>query len=107
MDFSTIKNNINNFKYDDYTSIIEDTRLVFDNCREYNEPDSEIYEVCERLSSYFEKEAKKAGLLDTKQLAMAKKWKLKNWIECVQIEFLILTFDAHVCAFPFSLLVKM
>lgn len=73
MDFSTIKNNINNFKYDDYTSIVEDIRLVFQNCREYNEPGSDIYTICQRLSNFFEKEAKKAGLLDTKQLARPNK----------------------------------
>ena len=72
MDFSTIKNNINNFKYEDYTSIIEDIRLVFQNCRDYNEPGSEIYGLNERIAAYFEKEAKKAGLLDTKQLAQPK-----------------------------------
>jgi hypothetical protein len=70
MDFSTIKNNINNFKYSDYTKIIDDIRLVFENCRDYNEPDSDIYNTGERLSVYFEKHAKEAGLLDTKHLAL-------------------------------------
>jgi len=64
MDFSTIKNNINNFKYTDYTQIIEDTRLVFNNCFEYNEPGSEIYKTGKQLSKYFESHAKQAGLLD-------------------------------------------
>jgi len=72
MDFSTIKNNLNNFKYNDYTSTIDDIRLVFQNCRDYNEPDSEIYDSCKRLTTYFEREAKKAGLLDTKQSAAPK-----------------------------------
>jgi hypothetical protein len=66
MDFSTIKNNINNFKYDDYTKIIGDIRLVFHNCRTYNEPGSDIYKTGERLSNYFETHSKKAGLLDYK-----------------------------------------
>ena len=69
MDFSTIKNNINHFKYADYTSIIADTRLVFTNCCAYNEPGSNIYETGVRMSQFFESRAKKAGLLDTKQLA--------------------------------------
>lgn len=69
MDFSTIKNKINNFKYDDYTHIIQDIRLVFENCRTYNEPESDIYETGERMSNLFETQANLAGLLDTKQLA--------------------------------------
>jgi protein polybromo-1 len=69
MDFLTIKNNINNYKYNDYTKIIEDIRLVFENCRTYNEPGSDIYRTGDRLSNYFEKHAKQVGLLDTKHLA--------------------------------------
>ena len=69
MDFSTIKNNINNFRYTDYTNIIEDIRLVFANCKEYNEPNSDIYRTGERISHMFEEQAKKTGLLDTKRLA--------------------------------------
>lgn len=64
MDFSTVKNNINNFKYTDYTHIIGDIRLIFENCKNYNEPGSDIYETGERLSNFFEQQAKSAGLLD-------------------------------------------
>lgn len=64
MDFSTIKNNINNFKYSDYTKIIGDIRLIFENCWAYNEPGSDISETGKRLSKYFEQQAKAAGLLD-------------------------------------------
>lgn len=69
MDFSTIKNNLNNFKYTDYTNTIDDIRLVFENCRIYNEPGSDIYITGQRMSSFFEKQAKQAGILDTKRLA--------------------------------------
>jgi hypothetical protein len=68
MDFATIKNNINNFKYDDYTNIIDDIRLTFENCWKYNEPGSDIYKTGKRLSTYFENHAKQAGLLDYKQI---------------------------------------
>jgi len=64
MDFSTIKNNINNFKYTDYTKIISDIRLTFDNCWKYNEPGSDISETGKRLAKSFEQQAKAAGLLD-------------------------------------------
>mgnify|MGYP002786506644 CR=1 FL=1 len=68
MDFSKIKNNINNFKYNDYTQIIADIRLVFENCKAYNEPGSDIFKTANRLSNMFENRAKKAGLLDAKLL---------------------------------------
>jgi bromodomain adjacent to zinc finger domain protein 1A len=64
MDFSTIKNKLNNFKYSDYTNVIEDIRLVFSNCHTYNEPGSDIYKTGMRLSRQFEANAKQAGLLD-------------------------------------------
>lgn len=64
MDFSIIKNNINNYKYTDYTQIIGDIRLTFENCWNYNEPGSEICEAGKKLSKYFEQQAKAAGLLD-------------------------------------------
>ncbi|CAF0741721.1 unnamed protein product [Brachionus calyciflorus] len=69
IDFSTIRKKIKSFEYSDYTKIIEDIRQVFENCRAYNEPGSDIYETGERVSNYFELEAEKAGLLDTKELA--------------------------------------
>jgi bromodomain adjacent to zinc finger domain protein 1A len=68
MDFSKIKNNINNFKYNDYTQIVEDIRLVFQNCKSYNEPGSDIYKTAQRMANLFENKAKKAGLLDAKLL---------------------------------------
>ncbi len=64
MDFSTIKNKLNNFKYNDYTNTIEDIRLVFQNCHKYNEPGSDIYKTGMRLARHFEANAKQAGLLD-------------------------------------------
>ena len=70
MDFSTIKNKLNNFKYNDYTNTIDDIRLVFQNCRRYNEPGSVIYATGVRLGRHFEANAKQAGLLDTKRLAL-------------------------------------
>lgn len=70
MDFSTIKNQINHFKYDDYTHIVDDIRLVFENCWKYNEPGSDIYKTGQRMSNYFESHAKQAGLLDSKRLAL-------------------------------------
>ncbi len=69
MDFSKIKNNIHNFSYSDYTKIIEDVRLVFDNCKAYNEKRSDIYKKANRMAEMFETRAKKAGLIDSKLLS--------------------------------------
>jgi bromodomain adjacent to zinc finger domain protein 1A len=63
MDLASIKNNINHFKYTDYTSILDDIRLIFSNCREYNEPSSEIYKAGQRLNNFFEKQVKQLNLL--------------------------------------------
>lgn len=69
IDFMKIKNNMHNFKYSDYTKIIEDIRLVFANCKAYNEPRSDIYKKATRMSDLFETRARKAGLIDSKLLA--------------------------------------
>lgn len=66
MDFSKIRDNMNESKYSDYSKVIDDIKLIFQNCFEYNMDKSEIYKTGERLKKYFEKEAKKIGLLDTK-----------------------------------------
>lgn len=59
MDFSTIRKKIQNLEYEYHEKIIEDIRLVFENCHAYNEPGSEIYKTGERISNIFEKLLKK------------------------------------------------
>jgi hypothetical protein len=63
MDFGTIKNKINDFKYQDYSNILDDIRLTFSNCAVYNEPSSDIYKVGQRLSNYFENRVKQLNLV--------------------------------------------
>ena len=63
MDFSSIKNKINNLKYQEYSTILDDIRLTFDNCRTYNEPSSDIYKIGQRLNNFFEKQVKLLNLL--------------------------------------------
>ena len=62
MDFGTIKNKINDFKYQDYSNILDDVRLIFSNCHAYNEPSSDVYKVGQRLSIYFENKVKQLNL---------------------------------------------
>ena len=46
-----------------HLQVIEDIRLVFDNCWLYNRTDAEEYQCGLRLEKYFLKEGKKLGLL--------------------------------------------
>jgi hypothetical protein len=63
MDLASIKNNINHFKYTDYTSILDDIRLIFSNCRTYNGPSSDIYKIGQRLNNFFEHRVKQLSLI--------------------------------------------
>lgn len=54
MDFSTIKSKINLISYTDVQDVINDIRLVFENCQTYNLETSEVYKSGEKLSKLFE-----------------------------------------------------
>ena len=58
MDFSTIKVNINKFKYSEPASILEDIRLVFTNCERYNVNTAEEYVAGQKLCRFFVKRVK-------------------------------------------------
>ena len=64
IDFATIKDNCNKLAYADYTMLVADIRLVFANCRQYNETDSDVYETGEKMSALFEQRLKQSGLVD-------------------------------------------
>jgi len=63
MDLGTIRSSINRMKYSCNNEVLEDIRLVFENCRLYNKEEAEEYQCGERLERYFKKEIKKLGLL--------------------------------------------
>ena len=52
MDLGTIRSSINRMKYSCNNEVIEDIRLVFDNCRLYNKEDAEEYQCGKRLERY-------------------------------------------------------
>ncbi|XP_032076424.1 transcription intermediary factor 1-alpha isoform X3 [Thamnophis elegans] len=56
MDLSTIKNRLQaqHTIYSKPEDVIADFRLIFRNCAEFNEPDSEVADAGMKLSSYFE-----------------------------------------------------
>ena len=53
MDFSTIKCKLNKFEYQDPADILEDLRLVFANCEQYNVTTAEEYKAGQRLCRLF------------------------------------------------------
>ncbi|CAO2597352.1 Bromodomain adjacent to zinc finger domain protein 2B [Lemmus lemmus] len=55
MDFSTIREKLNNGQYVSIETFALDVRLVFDNCETFNEDDSDIGRAGHRMRKYFEK----------------------------------------------------
>ncbi|ELT88139.1 hypothetical protein CAPTEDRAFT_221184 [Capitella teleta] len=58
MDFSTIRNKINRYEYSRPSDILEDARLVFRNCDQYNMPTTPEFQAGKKLSKFFEKRIK-------------------------------------------------
>lgn len=52
MDLRTIMNKLKQQLYDTPQQVVSDTRLIFDNCRIYNENGSEICDVCLALNDF-------------------------------------------------------
>ncbi|XP_040601343.1 bromodomain adjacent to zinc finger domain protein 2B isoform X2 [Mesocricetus auratus] len=55
MDFSTIREKLNNGQYTNFETFALDVRLVFDNCETFNEDDSDIGRAGHSMRKYFEK----------------------------------------------------
>merc|ERR1719334_419676 len=64
IDLGTIKSKLNNLQYNCNQEVLDDIRLMFTNCAEYNMEDAEEYQCSKRLSRYFEKEIAKMGLTE-------------------------------------------
>ncbi|ESO00416.1 hypothetical protein HELRODRAFT_113267 [Helobdella robusta] len=54
MDLSTIKYKIYRFEYPDQYSIIDDLRLMFDNCNLYNSPNTPVHNAGLSLEQYLD-----------------------------------------------------
>lgn len=57
-----IREKVNKCEYSSATEFIEDVQLMFSNCFEYNQPDSNEANAGLRLQSFFVNEAQKLGL---------------------------------------------
>ncbi|CAL1546882.1 unnamed protein product [Lymnaea stagnalis] len=64
MDFGTIRNKIHAFTYQKPSEMLDDVRLIFNNCIEYNNRTSPEYKAYFRLCKYFDKRVKELSLLE-------------------------------------------
>jgi len=64
MDLGTMQSNVNNARYLTNAEFVEDACLVFQNCQQYNEEDSEEYRAGKTLAKLFQKRAKELGVLE-------------------------------------------
>ncbi|GFN82816.1 bromodomain adjacent to Zinc finger domain protein 1a [Plakobranchus ocellatus] len=62
MDFGTIRNKIHAFAYEHPGQMLDDIRLIFHNCAEYNSRNSFEFRACGQLMKVFEKRTKELGL---------------------------------------------
>ncbi|CAG9331571.1 unnamed protein product [Blepharisma stoltei] len=62
MDFGTIKKKLNNNVYESGEELIADLDLVFENCRIYNQPDSDVFLMCTQVENVYKHQLKILGL---------------------------------------------
>ena len=55
MDLGTIKENLSNDKYKSIEEVVNDINLVWNNCRLYNKPNSNIYKLATHCEKVFKK----------------------------------------------------
>jgi hypothetical protein len=56
MDFGTIKQNLKNHVYTCIEEFLQHVQLVFDNCIQYNGPNSQVSEFCRNVQAEYEKQ---------------------------------------------------
>merc|ERR1712013_836722 len=79
MDLSTIRSRMDgNIYYSRNQEILDDIRLVFSNCFQYNQEDTEEYKCAVRLEKYFDKELDRVGMIDENQYPKAPKSKKRR-----------------------------
>lgn len=64
IDLGTVRTNLLHMKYSCNQEVLEDIKLVFENCYTYNKEEAEEYQCGVRLQKYYLKEAKKLGLVE-------------------------------------------
>lgn len=64
IDLGTVRTALLQMKYSCNQEVLDDIKLVFDNCYTYNKEEAEEYQCAVRLEKYYQKEAKKLGLME-------------------------------------------
>jgi len=67
MDLGTIRSKLNSLKYTCNQEVLDDIRLMFQNCYSYNKEDADEYKCGTRLQKYFNKEVAKMGLAEASE----------------------------------------
>lgn len=62
MDLGTIASRLESNLYGSPGAVAEDVRLVWRNCRTFNEPGSDVYKSCDELAGFFDQLWKQAKL---------------------------------------------
>ena len=62
MDFSTIKKKLNNNAYHSGEDFLTDVELVFNNCRAYNQPSTDVHIMCNSIFEVYQAQVKVLGL---------------------------------------------
>ena len=81
LDLGTIRTALLHMKYTCNQEVLSDIKIVFGNCYSYNAEDAEEYQCAGRLEKYFEKIARKLGLVeeeDVENQPLSKKTKRKT-----------------------------
>ena len=52
MDLKTIEKKLSNNEYSTKTLFCQDIKLMFDNCRKFNQPDTTYYKLAKQLEEY-------------------------------------------------------
>ena len=68
LDLGTIRTALLHMKYTCNQEVLSDIKIVFGNCYRYNAEDAEEYQCAGRLEKYFEKIARKLGLVEEEDL---------------------------------------
>lgn len=55
MDLSLVKKKLMSKKYSSKQEFIDDVKLIWSNCKQYNQEDSPIYKAADKMEKYFQK----------------------------------------------------
>ena len=78
MDLQSIRNKVHSYKYEAPNQLLDDVRLIFNNCVEYNARNTPEYKAGQNLTKFFNARVKELGLSDDPSSPTSSK-KAKRW----------------------------